>query len=97
MAFSLDLREKVIKHRQAHTMRQTSDTFKIAKTTILDWKNSTLFEHWFDKYFCPEISGNIVVLDNATIHRKEKLFEIAKKHDVTLLFLPPYSPECRPS
>ena len=55
--------------------------------------NSALFEHWFEEYFCPEISGNIVVLDNATIHRKEKLFEIVKKHDVTLLFLPPYSPD----
>jgi len=38
MAYSLDLREKVIKHRQTHTLQQTSDTFKIAKTTILDWE-----------------------------------------------------------
>ena len=54
---------------------------------------STLFEHWFEECFCPEISGNIAVLDNATIHRKEKLFEIARRFDVTLLFLPPYSPD----
>ena len=38
MAYSLDLREKVIKRRQTHTLQQTSNTFKIAKTTILDWE-----------------------------------------------------------
>jgi len=55
--------------------------------------DSTLFECWFEEQFCPEIAGNIAVLDNATIHRKSKLFEIAKKHDITLIFLPPYSPD----
>ena len=55
--------------------------------------DSILFEEWFEKYFCPEISGNICVMDNASIHRKTKLLEIAKKHDVVLIFQPPYSPD----
>ena len=55
--------------------------------------DSALFEHWFENQFCPEISGNIAVLDNATIHRKERLFEIAERHDVILIFQPPYSPD----
>ena len=55
--------------------------------------DSVLFEHWFEKQFCPEIAGNIAVLDNATIHRKSKLFEIAQRYGVTLIFLPPYSPD----
>jgi len=55
--------------------------------------DSALFEDWFENQFCPEIAGNIAVVDNATIHRKAKLFEIADKHDVTLIFLPPYSPD----
>ena len=55
--------------------------------------DSSLFEHWFENHFCPEIKGNVAVLDNATIHRKEKLFEIAAKYDVILLFQPPYSPD----
>jgi transposase len=54
--------------------------------------DSALFEYWFENYLCPEIAGNIAILDNASIHRKTKLYEIAKKHDITLLFLPPYSP-----
>lgn len=55
--------------------------------------DSTLFERWFKDCLCPEIIGNIVVLDNASIHRKTVLSEIAKEYDVTLLFQPPYSPD----
>ena len=54
--------------------------------------DSALFECWFEG-FCGEISGNIVVMDNARIHRKDKLFEIAKRYGVILIFQPPYSPD----
>lgn len=55
--------------------------------------DSQLFEYWFEHCFCPEISGNIAVMDNASIHRKEKLFEIASRFGIILLFQPPYSPD----
>ena len=54
--------------------------------------DSQLYEQWFEN-FCEEISGNIAVIDNASIHRKKELFRIAEKHDVILLFQPPYSPD----
>ena len=54
--------------------------------------NSALFEYWFEG-FCEEIASNIVVMDNARIHRKNNLFEIAKRHGVILIFQPPYSPD----
>jgi hypothetical protein len=54
---------------------------------------SLLFETWFKECFCPEIAGNICVMDNATIHRKTRLFEIAKKFNVILIFQPAYSPD----
>lgn len=54
--------------------------------------DSVLFERWFEG-FCQEIAGNIAVMDNASIHRKKILFEIAKKYDVILIFQPPYSPD----
>ena len=38
--------------------------------------DSELFEHWFEYCFCPEIMGNIAILDNASIHRKKKLMQI---------------------
>ena len=35
-------------------------------------------------------------MDNASFHKKEKLFKIADKHNRKLIFLPPYSPELNP-
>jgi hypothetical protein len=55
--------------------------------------DSLLFETWFEQCFCPEITGNICVLDNASIHRKLKLTQIAEKYDVEVIFQPPYSPD----
>ena len=31
--------------------------------------DSVLFEYWFETQFCPVATGNIAVLDNASIHR----------------------------
>ncbi|MEG1772150.1 MAG: transposase [Clostridia bacterium] len=53
--------------------------------------DSALYELWFES-FCSEIVGNIVVIHNASIHIKNKLFEIAERFKVTLLFQQPYSP-----
>jgi len=39
MAYSLDLRKKVIKHREKHTYKQTFETFGVSITTIIDWEN----------------------------------------------------------
>ena len=32
-------------------------------------------------------------MDNAAFHKKEVVYQIAKKYSQTLIFLPPYSPE----
>ena len=55
--------------------------------------DSAFYEYWFERHLCPEIAGNVVVIDNASIHRKKKLHEIAARFDVTLIFQPPYSPD----
>ena len=56
--------------------------------------NSALFEFWFEKclLLCLE-KGMTIVMDNASFHRKKYLYEICKKHEVNIIFLPPYSPE----
>ena len=38
MAYSMDLRKKVIEYRKSHTLEETYNTFHISKTTILDWE-----------------------------------------------------------
>ena len=56
-----------------------------------------LFEEWFQVNLLPELSQNtIIVMDNASFHRKKKLQELASQHGCSLIFLPPYSPELNP-
>ena len=38
MAYSKDLRKKVLEYRKNNTLEQTHKTFNISKTTILDWE-----------------------------------------------------------
>jgi transposase len=38
MAYSKDLRKKVLDYRANHTLQDTHNTFKISVTTILDWE-----------------------------------------------------------
>ena len=59
--------------------------------------DSVLFEGWFEKYLLPILPKNsVIVMDNASFHRKSKLFTLAEKSGHRLIFLPPYSPELNP-
>ena len=57
----------------------------------------SLFEFWFTKQLLPTLGNDcVVVMDNASFHCKTRLFSAAQKANVTLIFLPPYSPELNP-
>jgi transposase len=57
-----------------------------------------LFETWFELFLLPEIEvGSVIVMDNASFHRKKALTEIAQNHGFSLLSLPPYSPDFNPN
>lgn len=59
--------------------------------------NSALFEYWFEYQLLPAVSeDSVIIMDNASFHRKKKLFEIADSHNRSIIFLPPYSPELNP-
>lgn len=58
---------------------------------------SLFFEDWFEFELLaaiPEFS--LIIMDNATFHRKKRIFKIAERHNVFVLFLPPYSPDLNP-
>ncbi len=58
---------------------------------------SILFERWFELKLLPALPKNaIIVMDNASFHRKKHLFDIAQNYGYRLIFLPPYSPELNP-
>lgn len=59
--------------------------------------DSVLFEFWFERQLPPELPpGAVVVMDNASFHRKAQLIGVAQKYGFRLIFLPPYSPELNP-
>jgi transposase len=46
-----------------------------------------LFETWFELFLLPELEvGSVIVMDNASVHRKKALTEIAKNRGFSLLF-----------
>jgi hypothetical protein len=58
---------------------------------------ANFFEEWFEWQLLAEApEGSIIIMDNASFHRKNILFNIAEKYGVIVLFLPPYSPQFNP-
>jgi transposase len=59
--------------------------------------DSILFEYWFKHYLLKEIApGSVVILDNATFHKKSVLPSLAAEVNCHVIFLPPYSPDFNP-
>jgi len=59
--------------------------------------DSEVFESRFEAWLLPAMpEGSVVVMDNASFHRKGRLRALAEKAGYALLFLPPYSPELNP-
>ena len=55
------------------------------------------FEDWFEFELLGLIPQNsLVIMDNASFHRKKQLSKIAARHGVNLLFLPTYSSDYNP-
>ena len=59
--------------------------------------DSAFFESWFETRLLPALPrDSVIVVDNASFHRKSKLPGLAEGAGYRVLFLPPYSPELNP-
>jgi len=59
--------------------------------------NGELFEAYIEQIFTPTLSpGEIVIMDNSSIHKGKKVRELIEARECQLLFLPPYSPDFSP-
>ena len=59
--------------------------------------NSAFFTQWFREGFVKSVpKGATIIMDNATHHPKKKLFSLARRHGVKLLFLSTHSPDLNP-
>ena len=46
---------------------------------------------------CPNLKPKqVIILDNASVHKDEELYDIVAQHDCRLIYLPPYSPDLNP-
>ena len=69
----------------------------LAPHTYSRTMNASVFEDWFENKLLSYLpKGHVIIMDNAAFHKKEVLYQIAKKYSQELIFLPPYSPEYNP-
>jgi len=61
--------------------------------------NGGLFEGWLEDVFVPALQDpekSALIIDNATHHRKNAIYDIADEYGFRVIFLPPYSPDLNP-
>ena len=69
----------------------------LAPHTYSGTMKASVFEDWFENKLLSWLpKGHVIIMDNAAFHKKEVLYQIAKKYSQELIFLPPYSPEYNP-
>jgi len=56
-----------------------------------------VFEAYLEEALCPSLSpGQVVVMDNLSAHKGQKVRELIEERGCELLYLPPYSPDYNP-
>lgn len=56
-----------------------------------------VFETYIEKVLAPELRpGQVVVMDNLSSHKGQRVRELIEGRDCELLYLPPYSPDLNP-
>jgi transposase len=56
-----------------------------------------VFEAYVERVLCPVLRpGQIVVMDNLSVHKGERVRELIEGRGCELLYLPPYSPDLNP-
>ncbi len=55
------------------------------------------FEAYIERWLAPSlVAGQVVVMDNLSVHKRDKVRELIETKDCRVLFLPPYSPDYNP-
>jgi transposase len=59
--------------------------------------DAKVFEAYVERFLAPELKGGqIVVMDNLSVHKSETVRELIEGAGAHLLYLPPYSPDFNP-
>jgi transposase len=58
---------------------------------------AAVFETYVERVLSPMLRpGQVVVMDNLTAHKGERVRELIEERGCKLMYLPPYSPDCNP-
>ena len=59
--------------------------------------DSDIFYAWLTQELLPKIPPNsVLVMDNASFHKRADIQEVIRQQDIILEYLPPYSPDLNP-
>jgi transposase len=59
--------------------------------------NGTVFETYLEDVLCPTLKrGQVVVMDNLSAHKGERIRQLIEGRGCELIYLPPYSPDYNP-
>lgn len=67
-------------------------------STVVDGAvNGDVFEAFAEQVLVPELrSGDVVIMDNLSSHKRQRIRELIEAAGARLVFLPPYSPDLNP-
>ena len=61
------------------------------------YTNTEVFLSWVEHCLCKKLKSNqIVIMDNASFHKSNKVKELIEEVGGRLIYLPPYSPDINP-
>ena len=94
---------------RAHALKSTNRGTRISMIGALHFQglvaelcfegtlDTLMFNYFIEKHLAPKLqAGNVVILDNASAHNPDDLRDILTPLGVSVMFLPPYSPELNP-
>ncbi len=69
----------------------------VAAMTVESATDSDVFEAFLEQVLCPKLkAGDVVVMDNLSVHKADRVRELIEGSHARLLYLPPYSPDLNP-
>jgi transposase len=85
-------------HWKTTTLIGALDVNGVRCSTVVDGAvNADVFEAFVGQVLVPQLkSGDVVVLDNLSSHKRSRTRELIEAAGAQLVFLPPYSPDLNP-
>lgn len=69
----------------------------VATMTVESATDGDVFEAFLEQVLCPKLqAGDVVVMDNLSVHKVARVQELIEGVQARLLYLPPYSPDLNP-